>query len=159
AESNVKAGVIVANVTWQTPTTATVLLGLPHWRNHRWIERSVPFKEHDQPLERYRALGFTIGSLAVTIAEVAKLEQEARETTPPPDAVTEKRDTESRPVEAAAAPSATATPAPIYGPPDPVDIPIVASDDEASRVFVRGYVAGELGQGFDALRRGGTIAI
>lgn len=160
ADSSGKTGVIVANVTWPTPTTATVLLGLPHWRNHRWIERSVPFKEQDQALERYRALGFTIGSLAVTIAEVAKLEQEARETTTSTDAVSDTRETESRPVEPPPPPPPqTNPPAPIYDPPDAVDIPIVTNDDEPSRLFVRGYAAGELGEGFDALRRGGSVAL
>jgi hypothetical protein len=142
---------ILATVTWGTPTTATLVLGFPHWRNQRWISRSVVFKEQDQPLERYRALGFTIGSLAETVAEVARLEREARasEEPDPPD------------------PTAAAT---VSVPPSPeklpaVDVPLL---DEAPREraaqrpaywFVRGYAAGEFGEGFDAMRRGGTLGV
>lgn len=159
--SSAQSSVIVANVTWTNTETATILLGLPHWRNHRWIERLVPFKEQDQPLERYRALGFTIGSLAVTVSEVAKLEQEARE----PESKPEPSANEDTPKSVAAEGNTTAvsepskSPAMVDDPPDGVDIPIISSDGERSRVFVRGYLAGELGEGFDSLRRGGSIGI
>lgn len=148
--------VILANITWLDPTTATVLLGLPHWRNHRWIERSVSFKEQDQPLERYRALGFTIGSLAVTVGEVARLEQEARE---------------SEPVVVKDSPSAATTPPPkppVAAPTTPRGVEDVGSappvtlpgeDSPPSAVMVRGYLAGELGEGFDTVRRGGSVSL
>lgn len=148
--------VIVANVAWSGDTTATVLLGLPHWRDHRWIERSVPFKEHDQPIERYRALGFTIGSLAVTVSEVAKLEQEARETQPQTELPAPT--TESAPAPKAAPPETIAI-VPAAEPPDAVDNPPVIIDTSPTRLFVRGYFAGELGEGFDPIRRGGTAGI
>jgi hypothetical protein len=149
--------IIVANVTWANPETATVLLGLPHWRNHRWIERSVPFKEHDQPLERYRALGFTIGSLAVTVSEVAKLEQEAREPEPKPEPPLEKATTAGDSDRPLVEPKPT--PTVVEDPPDALDIPVIASDDEPSRLFIRGYLAGELGEGFDSVRRGGNVGV
>lgn len=151
-----REAVILANITWLDPTTATVLLGLPHWRNHRWIERSVSFKEQDQPLERYRALGFTIGSLAVTVGEVARLEQEARE---------------SEPAVATDSPSAATTPPPKPAPAAPTatlrieDVPVGSGAHapeepwEPSVVVVRGYLAGELGEGFDTVRRGGSVGL
>lgn len=157
AKETPRQAVILANITWLDPTTATVLLGLPHWRNHRWIERGVSFKEQDQPLERYRALGFTIGSLAVTVGEVARLEQEARE---------------SEPAVAKDSPSAATTPPPKPAPPDAPtttlrieDVPaspgVLAREEpwEPSVVVVRGYLAGELGEGFDTVRRGGSVGL
>ncbi len=144
---------IVANITWANPTTALLQLGLPHWRNHRWVSRTITFKEHDQPVERYRALGFTIGSLSVTVGEVARLEQEARESEkPPPAAAVEK------PTPAPAPPTAVVTPRRVgtgasedQTPPSPLETP--------SHWFLRGYLAGELGEGFDAVRRGGTLGV
>lgn len=143
---------ILATVTWGTPTTATLVLGFPHWRNQRWISRSVVFKEQDQPLERYRALGFTIGSLAETVAEVARLEREARATEEPD------------PPE----PTATATTA-VPVPPRPeklttiddtrLDVPAEPTTQRPPYWFVRGYAAGEFGEGFDAMRRGGTLGV
>jgi hypothetical protein len=146
--------VILANINWTNPNTATVNLGLPHWRNHRWIERSLPFKEHDQPLERYRALGFTIGSLAVTVSEVAKLEQEAREPEPKVDAPPET----TAAVGAQPEPATTTTPATVVDPPDALDIPVI-TDDGPSQLSLRGYLAGELGEGFDTVRRGGSVGV
>ncbi len=150
--------VILANITWSDATTATVLLGLPHWRNQRWIERSVPFKEHDQPLERYRALGFTVGSLAVTVAEVARLEREAREplpespkphSEPPPEAKPQPPPPTSKPL----------TPPRPNDPLDTIDAREPPDDDEPSTLFVRGYVAGEMGEGFDTVRKGGALGL
>lgn len=149
--------VILANITWTNPTTATLLLGLPHWRNHRWIERSVPFKEQDQPLERYRALGFTIGSLAVTVSEVAKLEQEAREPDPKAEPAVERVKPPEPTGKTVPAPKPPASPG--EDPPDAVDIPIITGDHEATSLFVRGYLAGELGEGFDTVRRGGGAGL
>lgn len=144
---------ILANITWLNETTATVLLGLPHWRNHRWIERSVPFKEQDQPLERYRALGFTVGSLAVTVAEVARLEQEARDPEPGPVQSPVEKPEKPNP---APVPTRALT---VDDPPDAIDIPLVPEPSEPTHVFVRGYLAGELGEGFDTIRRGGSAGI
>lgn len=151
ASSSASDEVILATVTWSTPTTATLVLGLHHWRNQRWISRSVVFKEQDQPLERYRAIGFTIGSLAETVAEVARLEREARSmgepvpTEPPP---TPKPSPPSRP---AAAP-------PVVAPPLG-DASFDITTQTPARWFVRGYAAGEFGEGFDAMRRGGTLGV
>jgi hypothetical protein len=154
-EDGAASSVIVANVTWADGETATVLLGLPHWRNHRWLERSVPFKEHDQPLERYRALGFTIGSLAVTVSEVAKLEQEAREPEPKAEAPAEKSTADT------ARPLGEPKPTPPVAddPPDIIDVPVISAEVEPSRVFIRGYLAGEIGEGFDKVRRGGNVGV
>lgn len=143
---------ILADVRWEDTTTATLQLGLPHWRNHRWLTRTITFKEHDQLVERYRAIGFTIGSLSITVAEVARLEQEAREGESEPE------------------PTAPTTATPSSEPPSPAAPPAPASSQPFTRVepaahatpsnwFVSGYVAGELGEGFDAIRRGGTLGV
>ena len=67
---------ILGTVSWVDDNTAELLLGLPHWRNNRWLERQLDFKEEDELIERHRAVGFALGSLAGTVAEVARLEQE-----------------------------------------------------------------------------------
>lgn len=143
---------ILADLRWEDTTTAILQLGLPHWRDHRWLTRTITFKEHDQLLERYRAIGFTIGSLSITVAEVARLEQEAREGERKPE------------------PAAPTTAAPSSQPPSPAPAATATSAQAATLVepapretpstwSVSGFVAGELGEGFDAIRRGGTLGV
>lgn len=145
---------ILADVRWEDTTTAILQLGLPHWRDHRWLTRTITFKEHDHLVERYRAIGFTIGSLSITVAEVARLEREARETA---------RETQGGPESTApsAAPSteppSPSAPTPTSSEPIPLEVPTPVATP--SNWFVSGYVAGELGEGFDAIRRGGTLGV
>lgn len=144
---------ILATVSWSSPTTVSLLLGLPHWRNNRWLERAITFQEPDQPLERYRAIGFTIGSLAGTVSEVARLEQEAREAGATPAA--EQGSSESPEAPRLERPVATETRSPSETRPRPS----LAEPDPASHWFVRVFLAAELGEGFDALRRGGSLGV
>lgn len=152
-----EAPVILANVSWPDSTTATLLLGLPHWGNHRWLERSLTFKEQDQPLERYRALGFTVGSLAVTVSEVARLEQEAHQA-----------DTLAAPTKTSPASETTAAAAPrqkpAAAPPPEDDAPPGAADPVTVDITpvdlsFRGTLAGEIGEGFSVVRRGAAVGL
>jgi hypothetical protein len=61
ADGNTQA---VAIVTWQSDGRATVEVGLRHEGKPEWRSRNVSFLPSDEPLERWRAVGFVVGMLA-----------------------------------------------------------------------------------------------
>ncbi|HWA77847.1 MAG TPA: hypothetical protein VG937_36180 [Polyangiaceae bacterium] len=54
----------VAIVTWQSDGRATVEVGLRQEGKPEWRSRNVSFLPSDEPLERWRAVGFVVGTLA-----------------------------------------------------------------------------------------------
>lgn len=70
---------LVAELHWVSEHEASVAIGLSSWLENRWVRRRLIFQREDVPAERYRSLGFALGSLAGTVVEVAQLEAEARQ--------------------------------------------------------------------------------
>lgn len=54
----------VAIVTWQSDGRATVEVGLRREGKPEWRSRNVSFLASDEPVERWRAVGFVVGTLA-----------------------------------------------------------------------------------------------
>ena len=54
----------VAIVTWQSDGSVTVEVGLRRDGKPEWRSRSVNFGAADEPIERWRAVGFVVGTLA-----------------------------------------------------------------------------------------------
>ena len=104
---------LVAHVRWLSPTEAEISLGLRRWRPERQVQRRLAFDASDAELERNRSVGFALGSLAGTVAEVARLEREARAeqdggAAVPPEPATEASNTPNQPNKPEAARPATA---------------------------------------------------
>lgn len=70
--------VIKATLRWQSDTLVELRMGLEHWRERRWYRQVVRFSEEDEPPERYRTLGYTVGSLAGTIQQISRAERDAK---------------------------------------------------------------------------------
>jgi hypothetical protein len=145
---------ILATVGWQDDLRAEVFLGMPHWINSRWIEWHLAFKEQDQLVERHRAVGFALGRLAATVAEVAQREREGQQA--------ENKEVPSRPkpTESPAPPLQTpptdSTPTVLVKPlPAPLELEDEAPDTESS-VFSAALLGAELGTGFRGVRIGGA---
>ena len=137
---------IQATITWQGDLRVELLLGLPHWRNSRWIDWHLDFKEQDQPVERHRSVGFALGRLAVTVAEVARLErevQQAKAEEPAPQASTSKPALPTPPKQVATARLAD--------PPDNLPPPAPTPG-----IHPTAALGTELGTGFRGLRIGGV---
>ena len=141
---------ILGTVSWVDDNTAELLLGLPHWRNNRWLERQLDFKEEDELIERHRAVGFALGSLAGTVAEVARLEQESHD------------DEEAAAAKTQAPPPQQEPASPSLPEPEVVDSPF---DSKRSVLSARPSVAPQLwlgvdaGTGFAEPRLGGVLGL
>lgn len=152
-------GRISATVGWQDALRAEIFLGLPDWLTSRWIEWHLDFKEQDQLVERHRAVGFALGRLAVTVAEVARREREFQGAVataePPPSAVAPRA--EPPPVEQ---PSTQPAPATVSTQPIPLQVvddhSPYAPTSESSLLFAA-RLGAELGTGFRGLRIGGAV--
>lgn len=137
-------------VVWVDDHTAELQLGLTHWRNNRWLERELTFKDGDEPLERHRAVGFALGSLAGTVAEVARLERESHDheqptstPSPPPEAG------EAQAVPPPAAPPEPVRPSPTFSP----------SPDSAPWLAPQLWLAFDAGSGFAQPRLGAMAGL
>lgn len=145
-----------ARVRWLTPTVAELTLDLSSWRNTRPSETRLTFSVEDEPLERHRALGFALGTLAGQAVGSSKPSP-----TPTPGPQEDKAQGDEPPK-----PPAEAAPKPPEPPPPrPKPTPIVILEEpavrEPSRPLVWSGGAGLgvlLGTGVDTIRYGATLA-
>lgn len=147
---------ILASVSWQDALRAEILLGFPHWVNSRWIEWHLDFKEQDQLVERHRTVGFALGRLAVTAAQVAQREREAQTSANDPNPTPD-------PVQPAVEPAPDPLPKPSAAtkPPvflEPLPIPSEHNNDPTS-VHAAALLGAELGAGFQGVRIGGNAGV
>jgi hypothetical protein len=150
---------ILATVEWSNALRAELVLGLPYWLNSRWIEWHLDFKEHDQLLERHRAVGFALGRLAVTVADVARREHEV--------ALVESK-VEPKPGPPPATPIPTPPPGanapkpPTWPKPAPITDDLSRPDGDVAQtytptsVYAAPLLGAELGTGLRGVRIGGT---
>jgi hypothetical protein len=69
---------LIARVRWISSTEAEVSLGLRRWNVADHVQRQLAFEVSDLELERHRTIGFALGTLASTVAEVTRVEREAQ---------------------------------------------------------------------------------
>jgi hypothetical protein len=122
----------IAILTWDGPDKVRVEVGLRRDTGTEWRTRSLSFQPEDVALERFRSIGFVVGTLAT-------------EETPP-----------APPVEAAPAPVVKVPPQPATVPPPPV--PVAPPEPRARTRHSVGVVAtlgGALDEG--APRYGGAL--
>jgi hypothetical protein len=151
---------ISATISWPDELRAEISVGLPTWLENRWLEWHLDFKEQDQLVERHRALGFALGRLGVTVAQVATREQTPRTvekraepppSTPSPPATTPEANPQPTAIERTS-PPLRLDPLPI-----PVEPEVEANTD--NNLYTAAVVGGELGTGFRGVRIGGTAGI
>lgn len=126
----------VAIVTWQSDGRATVEVGLRREGKPEWRSRSVSFGEADEPIERWRAVGFVVGTLA------------RGERPGEPSASQTQAEPAPKPAEPTPKP---AEPAPTVA---PRPKPAVAPTEPAHAALELGAV---IGPGLDGLRTGGVL--
>jgi hypothetical protein len=123
----------IAIVTWEAPDRVRIEVGVRRETGAEWRSRQIAFQPADVELERYRSVGFVVGTLATTTSE------EADQAPPPKPAEPEPK---------------APVPAPVLAPPPTQPKP---PPPRVSRGFVG--VAGTIGAGLSegAPRFGGNL--
>ncbi len=139
-----------AEVRWTNGTEALLFVKPEEWPAKQWLRRGLRFEPADAALERHRTLGYAIGSLAGTAAEMLR-RQEAR-AEPPKD--------EPSPADAVSPPPER--PAPERPPPQQPtpQQPAPPLPARASAPLQGAYGAGLLvGSGFESARFGAALGV
>jgi hypothetical protein len=123
----------IAILTWEGPDKVRIEVGLRRDEGTAWRTRALTFQPEDVEVERFRSVGFVVGTLAVE--EEQRAEPPAAVTVPPPT---------SAPGPEVAAP-----------PPAPAPAPAARPGRRASSVGLAGTMGGALDQG--ALRYGAAV--
>lgn len=130
---------VYAELVWLSDTQAEISVRCKAPRAERSATRSLEFRPADEPLERYRSLGFAIGSMAGDVGQAATLTD------------TEPAASEPEPDEASASQPPITVPV-FIDPPDPPSTSTGTSVTFQARSHYRfGVLAGS---GLDALRWG-----
>ncbi len=144
-----------AEVEWKSETQAELFVKPEAWPEKQWLQRGLRFERADDPLERHRTLGYAIGSLAGTAAEILlRRDAQPAPTMEPPETSepAEEPPPEPNPKAAPAAPPSLLPAPPVSSIPPP------RADDLAP--LQGAYAAGFfVGSGFEKARLGGGLGI
>ena len=137
-----------AEVRWTSETEAQLFVKPGEWPEKQWLRRGLRFERADEPLERHRTLGYAIGSLAGTAAEMLRRQEAEAEI--PPEVPTSAEVT-------AKPPPPPARPAP---PPQPAQSAAAQPPTRTLSPIQGAYAAGLLiGSGFESARFGAALGI